>query len=37
MDITQREYSREGERRNRVEKVQGRSSIISRHEIDRER
>ena len=37
MGITQREFSREGKRRNRVEKVQGRSSIISRHKIDGER
>ena len=37
MDITWRDFSREGEGRNREGKVQGRSSIISRHKIDRER
>ena len=37
MDITQREFSGEGEGRNRGEKVQGRRSIISRHNIDKER
>ena len=37
MDITQREFSGDGEGRNREEKVQGRRSIISRHKIDGER
>ena len=37
MDITWRDFSREGEGRNSGEKVQGRSSIVSRHKVDRER
>ena len=36
MNITRRDFSGEGEGRNKGEKVQGRS-IISRHKIDRER
>ena len=36
MDITQRDFSGEGERRNRVEHLQGRGSILSRHKIDGE-
>ena len=37
MDITWRDFSGEGEGRNRGEKAQGRRSIIGRHKIDRER
>ena len=37
MDITWRVFSGEGEGGNREEKVQGRSSIVGRHKIDRER
>ena len=37
MDITWRDFSGEGDGRIRVEKVQGRRSIISRHKIDGER
>ena len=37
MDITWRDFSGEGEGRNSGEKVQGRSSIASRHKVDRER
>ena len=37
MDITQRDFSGEGEGKNRGEKVQGRRSIISGHKIDGER
>ena len=37
MDITWRDFSGEGEGRNRQEKVQGGRSIIDRHKIDGER
>ena len=37
MDITGKDFSGEGEGRNRGERVQGRRSIISRHKIDGER
>ena len=37
MDITWRDFSGEGEGRNRGEKVQGGRSIIGRHKIDGER
>ena len=37
MDITSRDFSGEGEGRNRGEKAQGRGSIIGRHKIDGER
>ena len=37
MDFTWRDFSGEGEGRNRGTKVQRRSSIISRHKIDGER
>ena len=37
MATTHREFSGEGEGRNREEKVQGRKSIISKHKIDGER
>ena len=37
MDLTWRDFSKEGEARNKGEKVQGRSSIIGRHKIDGER
>ena len=37
MDITWRDFSGEGEERNRGENVQGIRSIISRHKIDGEK
>ena len=37
MDITWRDFSGEGEGKNKREKVQGRRSIIGRHKIDGER
>ena len=37
MDITQREFSEEGEGRNKGEKVQGIRSINGRYKIDRRR
>ena len=37
MDNTEGEFSGEGKGRNKGAKVQGRSSIISRHKIDGER
>ena len=37
MDLTWRDFSGEREGRNRVEKVQGRRIIISRHKIVGER
>ena len=35
--MTQREFSGEGEGRNREEKVQGIRSMVSRHKVDGER
>ena len=37
MDITGRAFSGEGEGRSSGGKLQGRTSIIGRHKIDRER
>ena len=37
MEITWKVISREGERKNRGRKVQGKRSMVSRHTVDRER
>ena len=37
MDIARRDFSGEGEGRNREEKVQGIRSMVSRHKVDGER